>query len=304
MAEFVIQASDAGVRLDKWLAANIEELSRSRIQQLIDHSHVLVNGETVRSNYTIKENDLISLTVPPRKLLQVKAQPMDLDIIYEDRDIIVVNKPRGLVVHPGSGHQEDTLVSGLLAHCEDLSGINGILRPGIVHRIDKDTTGLLVAAKNDKAHHILANQLRKHEVSREYLALVKGRIDSEKGRIEAPIGRSLSDRKKMAVHDHASKEAITHFTVEERFADYTLVRCVLETGRTHQIRVHMNFISHPVAGDKTYGGQCSFALPGQLLHAQVLTLTHPRTKEVMRFEAPLPADFMAVLSDLRKAGTL
>lgn len=287
------------VRLDKYLCEKNQDLSRSRIQSLIDEGHVFVNGKTARSNYKVKNNDEIVMEAVADVELEAKPEPMDLDIVYEDSDVIVINKPKGIVVHPAPGSLSGTLVNGLLYHCKDLSGINGVLRPGIVHRIDKDTTGLLIVAKNDKAHISLSEQLQCKSVSRKYYALVHGVIEHEFGTIDAPIGRDVNDRQKMAVTSTNSKDAVTHFRVVERFKEYTLVECTLETGRTHQIRVHMQYIKHPVVGDEKYSYRKTMSVGGQLLHAHELKFIHPTTNEEVVVSAPLPDIFEQVLAELR-----
>lgn len=296
--EFVVNAENSGKRIDKYLAEN-SSLSRSRLQSLIDQGYVTVFDADTKSSYKVKENDEIKVEVPLEKELSVEPIEMDLNIVYEDHDVIVVNKPRGMVVHPADTYREPTLVNGLLAHCKDLSGINGVLRPGIVHRIDKDTTGLLICAKNDKAHESLVKQLQTKTVSRKYMAIVHGNIDHDYGTVDAPIGRDKNDRLKMAVVKDG-RDAVTHFTVKERFKNYTLVECVLETGRTHQIRVHMAYINHPVAADKKYGPRKSLDCEGQLLHAYELTFTHPTTNEKITVSCPLPEDFADILEQLRE----
>lgn len=294
-----LQAEEKGVRIDKYLSEH-SELTRSRIQQLIEQGKVLVNGEATKSNYKLCGNEEISVDYEDLSELEVEAQDIPLDIRYEDQDVIVINKPRGMVVHPANGNQSGTLVNALLYHCKDLSGINGVLRPGIVHRIDKDTTGLLIVAKNDQAHLSLSKQLQDKTVNRLYYALVHGTFSHDYGVIDAPIGRDETDRQKMAVTEKNSKPARTHFRVIERFANYTLVECRLETGRTHQIRVHMRYIEHPLVGDEKYGYRKTMKVGGQLLHAHQLEFIHPRTKEKIVVEAPLPADFTMVLEQLRK----
>lgn len=290
----------AGERLDKAIAVYHEEWSRVRVQEWIRDGLVLVNGQPKKGNYRLKQGDSIEVHVPPVEELQVEAEPMDLDIRYEDQDVLVVNKPRGMVVHPGPGNYSGTLVNGLLAHCTDLSGIGGVARPGIVHRIDKDTSGLLMIAKNDLAHQSLVAQLKEHSVERVYVAVVHGIIPHEHGTIDAPIGRDPSHRQRMAVIHKNSKHAVTHFTVRERFKQSTLVECRLETGRTHQIRVHMKYIGFPLIGDPVYGPKKNtFPIEGQALHAQVIGFTHPRTKERIRIEAELPADMEHLLKVLR-----
>ena len=294
-----LQAEEKGVRIDKYLSEH-SELTRSRIQQLIEQGKVLVSGEATKSNYKLCGNEEISVDYEDLSELEVEAQDIPLDIRYEDQDVIVINKPRGMVVHPANGNQSGTLVNALLYHCKDLSGINGVLRPGIVHRIDKDTTGLLIVAKNDLAHLSLSKQLQDKTVNRLYYALVHGTFSHDYGVIDAPIGRDETDRQKMAVTEKNSKPARTHFRVIERFAKYTLVECRLETGRTHQIRVHMRYIEHPLVGDEKYGYRKTMKVGGQLLHAHQLEFIHPRTKEKIVVEAPLPDDFTMVLEQLRK----
>ncbi len=288
-----------GLRLDKVLVLELKDRSREFIMRLIDEGEVLVNNKKAKNSYRVKENDEITINIPEAKNLDATPQDIPLDIVYEDDDIIVINKPRDLVVHPSNGHEDGTLVNALLAHCTNLSGINGIKRPGIVHRIDKDTTGLLVVAKNDYAHEFLAKQLEDHTLHREYIALVKGVIKEEDGKIIAPIGRDKYNRQKMAVDVKNGKPAVTHFHVLKRFNQYTLISCVLETGRTHQIRVHMNYIGYPIEGDPVYGPKSHLLFDkGQLLHAEKLILIHPKTKKKMTFSAPLPKDFQDVIDNL------
>ena len=288
-----------GLRLDKVLVSELKDRSREFIMRLIDEGEVLVNDKKVKNSYRVKENDEITINIPEAKNLDATPQDIPLDIVYEDDDIIVINKPRDLVVHPSNGHEDGTLVNALLAHCTNLSGINGVKRPGIVHRIDKDTTGLLVVAKNDYAHEFLAKQLEDHTLHREYIALVKGVIKEEDGKIIAPIGRDKYNRQKMAVDVKNGKPAVTHFHVLKRFNQYTLISCVLETGRTHQIRVHMNYIGYPIEGDPVYGPKSHLLFDkGQLLHAEKLILIHPKTKKKMTFTAPLPKDFQDVIDNL------
>ena len=288
-----------GLRLDKVLVSELKDRSREFIMRLIDEGEVLVNDKKAKNSYRVKENDEITINIPEAKNLDATPQDIPLDIVYEDDDIIVINKPRDLVVHPSNGHEDGTLVNALLAHCTNLSGINGVKRPGIVHRIDKDTTGLLVVAKNDYAHEFLAKQLEGHTLHREYIALVKGVIKEEDGKIIAPIGRDKYNRQKMAVDVKNGKPAVTHFHVLKRFNQYTLISCVLETGRTHQIRVHMNYIGYPIEGDPVYGPKSHLLFDkGQLLHAEKLILIHPKTKKKMTFSAPLPKDFQDVIDNL------
>ena len=286
-------------RIDKWMSEQ-SDWSRSQIQDWIKAGDLLVNGQVVKPNYKLQEGDEIVVTVPEAIELEVLPENIKLDVVYEDEDVIVVNKARGMVVHPAAGHTSGTLVNALLYHCDDLSGINGVKRPGIVHRIDKDTTGLLMVAKNDVAHESLASQLKDRKIKREYIALVHGEVAHELGTIEAPIGRDTNDRQRMTVTDKNAKEAITHFRLLERYKDFTLVECKLETGRTHQIRVHMRYIGHPLAGDPKYGPRRTIQLNGQALHAATLGFFHPRTDEWLEFEAPLPADFEAELAKLDK----
>ncbi|WP_066318286.1 RluA family pseudouridine synthase [Bacillus sp. FJAT-29814] len=290
-----------GDRIDKVLSGLNEEWSRTQVQQWIKDGHVLVNGQNVKTNYKCNYNDEIEIHIPDPEELDVVPEEMDLDIYYEDRDVLVVNKPKGMVVHPAPGHMTGTLVNGLMAHCKDLSGINGVLRPGIVHRIDKDTSGLLMVAKNDMAHESLVNQLVHKTVTRKYKAVVHGVIPHDVGTIDAPLGRDQKDRQSMAVVDNG-KHAVTHFRVLERFKDFTFVECQLETGRTHQIRVHMKYIGYPLAGDPKYGPKKTIDFNGQVLHAGVLGFTHPRTAEYLEFEAPLPSDYEQLLKQLRNNG--
>ncbi|HWO77882.1 MAG TPA: RluA family pseudouridine synthase [Bacillus sp. (in: firmicutes)] len=297
--EYSIQSDTAGERIDKVLSALNEEWSRSQIQNWITSGAVKVNGDTVKRNYKVATGDSITIEIPEAEELDVEPEPMDLDIYYEDADVLVVNKPRGMVVHPAPGHTRGTLVNGLLYHCKDLSGINGVLRPGIVHRIDMDTSGLLMVAKNDLAHERLVKQLQEKTVTRKYLAIVHGVIPHDVGTIDAPLGRDPKDRQKMTVVDNG-KHAVTHFRVKERFRNYTFVECELETGRTHQIRVHMKYIGYPLAGDPKYGPKKTLDIEGQALHAQVLGFTHPRTGEYLEFSAPLPDEFEKLIDYLRK----
>ncbi|MDD6467810.1 MAG: RluA family pseudouridine synthase [Erysipelotrichaceae bacterium] len=298
--KWMIEPKQVSTRLDKFLLENIDDVSRTRIQQWITNGDVMVNGEISKSNYKVRLHDVITLDRPEDVEYDLTPVDMNLDIVYEDHDIIVLNKPKGVVVHPGAGTKEVTLVHGLLYHCQDLSGINGVLRPGIVHRIDKDTSGLLVVAKNDKAHVGLSEQLVDKTMSRKYYALVHGELAHDHGTIDAPIGRDEKDRQKMTVTDKNSKQAITEFFVKERFKGFTLVECHLKTGRTHQIRVHMQYIKHPVVGDPKYSYRKPLTDHGQLLHAFELTLIHPITEERMTFTAPLPAEFQEILQSLRE----
>ncbi|MER3124844.1 RluA family pseudouridine synthase [Bacillus pumilus] len=286
-------------RLDKFLSTTEPEWSRTQVQQWVKDGLIEVNGKQVKANYKVQAGDQIKVEIPDPEVLDVEAEPMDLDIYYEDADVLVVNKPRGMVVHPAPGHVSGTLVNGLMAHCTDLSGINGVMRPGIVHRIDKDTSGLLMVAKNDMAHESLVNQLVAKTVTRKYTAVVHGVIQHDTGTIDAPIGRDKKDRQSMTVTKESSKQAVTHFDVIERFQDFTVVECRLETGRTHQIRVHMKYIGYPLAGDPKYGPRKTVDFNGQLLHAGVLGFDHPRTGEYIEFTAPIPADMQAFIDSLR-----
>lgn len=298
---FTIEEEVQGERIDKVLSTLNEEWSRTQIAGWIQEGNIKVNGENVKAKYKVKAGDFIEIDVPDPEPLEVIPEKMDLDIVYEDEDVLVVNKPKGLVVHPAPGHMTGTLVNGLMYHCKDLSGINGVLRPGIVHRIDKDTSGLLMVAKNDLAHQSLVEQLVEKSVIRKYVALVHGRIPHDKGTIDAPIGRDPKDRQKQAVVDNG-KHAVTHFKVLERIGNYTLIECRLETGRTHQIRVHMSYIGYPLVGDPKYGPKKTIDFGGQVLHAGVLGFIHPRTKELLQFEVDPPEDFLTLLSQLRKDG--
>lgn len=301
MEIWTVPEETAGERLDKALSSEYEELSRSFLQKLIKEGAVYVNGKAVRPSRILAEGDIVGFELPEPETLKIEPQDIPLDVLYEDEDVILINKPRGMVVHPAPGHPDGTLVNALLYHCKgSLSGINGVLRPGIVHRIDRDTTGVIIACKNDNAHKSLADQLKVHSITRRYTALVRGGFKEEEGTVDAPIGRSPKDRMKMAVTEDG-KRAVTHFRVLERFSGYTLIECRLETGRTHQIRVHMTYLGHPLAGDPVYGtGKDPFACAGQMLHARVFGFVHPRTGAYMEFEAPLPADFEAVLARLRR----
>ena len=297
---FIIQENQQ-MRLDKYLAEQFPEQTRSYLQKLIKDGEVLVNGKIVKTGYQLSCNDEVAVNIPEPKELDVEAQEMELDIVYEDDDVILINKPKGMVVHPAPGHTTDTLVNGLLYHCRDnLSGINGVARPGIVHRIDRDTTGILIVCKNDLSHNSIAAQLKEHSITRKYRALVHGNLKEDQGTVEGPIGRHPVDRKKMAINERNGKPAVTHYTVLERFGNYTLIECQLETGRTHQIRVHMSSIGHPLVGDEVYGpAKCPFKLQGQCLHAMVLGFVHPKTEEYMEFSAELPEYFETLLKKLR-----
>ncbi|MDW7672908.1 MAG: RluA family pseudouridine synthase [Bacillota bacterium] len=293
-----ILVDSTGDRLDLYISEH-SGFNRSRVQKLIKDGCVLVNRANAKSNYKVKEGDIIAVDVPLEQPLEVTPEKIPLDVVYEDKDLIVINKQRGLVVHPAAGNYSGTLVNALLEHCEgELSGINGVIRPGIVHRIDKDTTGLLVVAKSDQAHLKLGEQIQNKTVTREYFALVHGNIIEAKGTIEGPIGRHPVNRKKMAVVEHG-KPAVTHYTVEKRYKQYTLIKAKLETGRTHQIRVHFSFINHPVVGDPLYGPlRPHFKLTGQLLHAYKLGFIHPAHGEYIEFFRPIPEDFQEVLEKI------
>ncbi len=298
---FITDEGAAGARLDKTVASFLPDMTRSAIQKIIEEGGVTVNSAVQGKNYKCKAGDTLCVTVPDARPLQAQAQDIPLDIVYEDADLLVVNKPKGMVVHPAGGNPDGTLVNALLHHCGDsLSGINGVIRPGIVHRIDKDTSGLLIVAKNDMAHLSLAAQIKEHSFSRAYEAVVYGDIKEDKLTVCQPIGRSVKDRKKMAVTAKNSKPATTHIEVLERFGDFTHIRCVLETGRTHQIRVHCAYIGHPVAGDAVYGPKKVITeLSGQCLHAKHIGFVHPRTQEWLEFESALPAYFTDFLNKLK-----
>lgn len=286
-------------RLDKVLVELLPTLTRSHVQQWIKEGDVTVNSKSAKSNYKVQTGDIIDIIEPDLIPLNVEAENIPLEIVYEDEEMLVINKPQGMVVHPSAGHQTGTLVNALMYHVKDLSGINGTIRPGIVHRIDKDTSGLLMVAKNDLAHENLAAQLKDHSSLREYYALVHGVIPHDKGTIDAPVGRSKNDRKKQDIID-GGRSAVTHFQVLERFKDFTLVSLKLETGRTHQIRVHMKYIGYPLAGDPIYGPRKTLPGKGQYLHARVLGFNHPKTNEFLTFEAPLPKLFEEILAELRE----
>lgn len=299
--EFYPTDLESDVRIDKYLAEACPELSRSYIQKLLKSGQLLVNGKSVKASYVVAGDDHIELDVPEAVEPEIEAEPMDLDIIYEDPDIILINKPKGMVVHPAAGHYSHTLVNGLMYHCKDqLSGINGVMRPGIVHRIDMDTTGVLIACKNDVAHNSIAAQLKEHSITRRYQAIVHGIIKEDSGTVDAPIGRHPTERKKMSINYNHGRDAVTHYKVLKRLGQFTYVECRLETGRTHQIRVHMASLHHPLLGDAVYGpARCPVpGLTGQTLHAGILGIVHPRTGEYMEFTAPLPDYFEKLIRTL------
>lgn len=301
--EFVIDDTLKGERIDKFLSDTLSDVSRSYIQKQIKDRLVTVNKKAVKSNYKLNVGDVLELEEP--KLLEpdITAENIPLDILYEDSDLLIVNKPKGMVVHPSAGHYSGTLVNALMYYCkDDLSGINGVLRPGIVHRIDMDTTGSLIVCKNDFTHNHIAEQLKVHSITRVYHAIVHGVLKDDEGTINAPIGRHPTDRKKMSIHCKNGKEAITHYKVLQRFKNYTYIECRLETGRTHQIRVHMASISHPLLGDSVYGpSKCPFQLQGQTLHAKTIGIVHPRTREYLEVNAPLPEYFENLLKKLENS---
>lgn len=288
-------------RIDKCICNYLETLSRSYIQKIIKEGNVFVNDQSVKSNYKVKVDDLVRFIIPESVEPDIPAQDIPLDIIYEDHDFLIINKPKNMVVHPAPGHYEGTIVNAIMFHCKnELSGINGVMRPGIVHRIDKDTTGSLIICKNDDAHNYIAAQLKEHSITRRYRAIVHGVIKEEEGIVDAPIGRHPTDRKKMAINEKNGKHAITHYRVLERFANYTYIECELETGRTHQIRVHLSSIGHPLLGDQVYcKAKTPYKLEGQTLHAMTIGFMHPTTKKYVEYEAPLPEYFVELLNKLK-----
>lgn len=298
---FNIEKNDAGIRIDKYLSDKLPEYSRSFIQKLIKENQLNVNDKAIKSNYKLRQGDIVKIIIPETEELTIQPENIPLDILYEDDDVLLVNKPQGMVVHPAPGHYTGTLVNALMYHCKDnLSKINGDMRPGIVHRIDKDTSGVLIVCKNNVSHEDIAKQLKDHSITRKYNAIVYNNIKNDKGVIDKPIGRHPVNRKQMAVNPVNGKEAITHYRVLERINQYTYVELQLETGRTHQIRVHMTSVNHPLLGDPVYGPRNDrFKLKGQVLHARVLGFVHPRTKEYMEFQAPLPNYFTGILNKLR-----
>lgn len=301
MEKYIVEAEEQGKRLDMYISSKDEELTRTSAQRLIEQGDILVNNKKVKVAYKVSEGDIIAVEKQMPKEIEIKAQNIPVDIVYEDDDIIVVNKPKGMVVHPANGNPDGTLVNAVMAICKDsLSGIGGEIRPGIVHRLDKDTSGVIVVAKNDKAHINMSEQIKNHEVEKTYIALVKGFVKEEEATINMPIGRSTRDRKKMAVNKNG-KNAVTHFKVLERFGNYTLLEVKIETGRTHQIRVHLSEIGYPVVGDTTYSnGKNEWGIKGQCLHAKSLKFKHPITGKEMFIEAPLPEYFENVLQELRQ----
>lgn len=295
---FTIEENFEGERIDKYLTKIFTDQSRSYLQGLIEKGNVLVNDKSVKSNYKLKIYDEVKVTIPEPLILKAEPENIPINIVYEDSDVIVVNKPQGMVVHPAPGNYTGTLVNGLLYHCNDLSTINGVIRPGIVHRIDKDTSGILVIAKNDNSHNFLSEQLRDHSMKREYYAVVEGVLKQDKGTIDKPLGRNKKDRLKMGIVE-GGKRAVTHYEVLERYKSNTLIKCILETGRTHQIRVHMASIGHPLIGDPLYGfKKQKYKLEGQMLHAKVLGFIHPSSKEYMEFSSELPGYFKDLIEKL------
>ncbi len=303
MEELHLTAVQSGERIDRFLSGDLEGLSRSYIQKLLKEGGITVDGKAVKSNYKLNAGDEILVQIPDPEPMDILPEDIPLDILYEDEDILVVNKPKGMVVHPSPGHYSHTLVNAVLFHCGGrLSGINGVLRPGIVHRIDMDTTGSLLICKNDRAHQILADDLKEHNITRRYHAVVHGNLKEDTGTVNAPIGRHPVDRKKMSTKAPNGRHAVTHYRVLERFGNYTYIECELETGRTHQIRVHMASIGHPILGDAVYGpAKCPFKLEGQTLHAKILGIKHPSTGQYIEFDAPLPEYFETLLNRLRSA---
>ena len=293
---------EGGTRIDSWVAGQLSDISRSYVRKLIDDGMVVVNGKVEKANYKLKAGDKVEIKIPEAEEAEIVPQDIPLDILYEEEDILVVNKEKGMVVHPAVGNYSDTLVNAIMYHCKgNLSDINGVIRPGIVHRIDKNTSGVLVIAKSNRAHHVLADTFKEHDITRKYVAVVKGIIKENCGKIDAPIGRDENNRLKMAVNTKNGKNAVTRFNVIERFKDTTLIEVELETGRTHQIRVHMSYIGHPVLGDDIYGRKDNkYNLEGQVLHAKVLGFNHPISGGYMEFEAPLPEYFEQLIDVLRK----
>ena len=298
--QFVVEEEQSGERIDKFLSETLPELSRSYIQKLIKDNQVTANEKVVKANYKLNAGDVLYLEEPELKEPDILPENIPLKILYEDEDFLVVNKPKGMVVHPSAGHYNGTLVNALMYHCKDeLSGINGVMRPGIVHRIDMDTTGSLLVCKNDFAHNDIAQQLKDHSITRIYHAIVHGVLKEDEGTIHAPIGRHPIERKKMSINEKNGKDAVTHYKVIQRFDNFTYIQCQLETGRTHQIRVHMSSIRHPLLGDEIYGpAKCPYKLQGQTLHAKTIGIIHPRTKKYIEVDAPLPEYFTKLLKKL------
>ena len=300
---FEVLSEDADSRIDRYLAQQMPDQSRSFLQKLIREEQITVNGRPVKANYRLQPEDQVLVIVPDPQLPDILPENIPLDILYEDSDVLVINKPKGMVVHPAAGHYTNTVVNAVMYHCQgNLSGINGVMRPGIVHRIDRDTTGAIVICKNDQAHQSLAQQLKEHSITRSYRAIVWNNLKEDEGTVDRPIGRHPVDRKKMAVNEKNGKTAVTHYRVLERFGSFTYIECRLETGRTHQIRVHMASIGHPLLGDEVYGpsGKQPFRLQGQCLHAMTLGFRHPSTGEYVEFEAPLPEYFTQLIKNFRK----
>ena len=299
MYKYIVKNESQGKRLDRYVTEQNTEITRTAVQRLIDEKNILVNGKEQKASYKVNENDVVEVEIPEPKKIEIKAEDIPIEVIYEDSDIIVVNKPKGMVVHPGNGNVDGTLVNAIMAKCEgSLSGIGGEIRPGIVHRIDKDTSGLLIVAKNDKAHVNLSEQIKEHKVKKTYIALVRGVVKENEATIDMPIGRSKTDRKKMAVCKDG-KNAVTHIKVLKRWEHYTLLQVNIETGRTHQIRVHLSYIGYPIIGDYTYSnGKNEFGVVGQCLHAQKLEFKHPTTNKIMELEAPLPEYFQEIIQKL------
>ena len=299
MYKYIVKNESQGKRLDRYVTEQNTEITRTAVQRLIDEKNILVNGKEQKASYKVNENDVVEVEIQEPKKIEIKAEDIPIEVIYEDSDIIVVNKPKGMVVHPGNGNVDGTLVNAIMAKCEgSLSGIGGEIRPGIVHRIDKDTSGLLIVAKNDKAHVNLSEQIKEHKVKKTYIALVRGVVKENEATIDMPIGRSKTDRKKMAVCKDG-KNAVTHIKVLKRWEHYTLLQVNIETGRTHQIRVHLSYIGYPIIGDYTYSnGKNEFGVVGQCLHAQKLEFKHPITNKIVELEAPLPEYFQEIIQKL------